>query len=516
MPIILPEAGTFSTASPDRPAGPLAKPPAALESLSTQPPTAAADPASRVVVRARMRLGDHLAVLHRYRYLAVTAFALTTTAIVMEASATTPRYQATTRLAIEHDSAQRTTSGSGTGSDPSSEVFIEKQLEILTGRDLARRTIGQIDLANPEYSDAAALADDSVRLDRFMRAVRVERLGPSRLVNVTFTALDSQFALRAVNALADQYVQHSGRAQNVRVVERAEVSRPTAAHISLWIWAFALSCGLVFAVAIPLAADRLNGKVATPSHAIGDLNVPFLGVIPSVRTDKHSLFVSPQLPPQFEASFRAMAAWLTSNYPAIGPKLLAVTSASRFEGRTVTAANIAMALARRGARVLLVDGDMRQPGVHRLLGLPNERGLSQVLNGQARVRDVIQRSADPNLLAIPAGKMPNNPSELLSSERMKTLLTTLSDGAFDWIVIDTPPVLQAIDAVILAPSVTGFVYVARADVTRRRFAARALKTILAAGAGSVAVVLNKVDVARHGFHSSRPFNQPYENPPARA
>ena len=76
------------------------------------------------------------------------------------------------------------------------------------------------------------------------------------------------------------------------------------------------------------------------------------------------------------------------------------------------------------------------------------------------------------------------------------LLTTLSDGAFDWIIIDTPPVLDAIDAVILAPSVTGFVYVARADVTRRRLAARALKTILAAGAGSVAVVLNRVDGSR--------------------
>ena len=81
-----------------------------------------------------------------------------------------------------------------------------------------------------------------------------------------------------------------------------------------------------------------------------------------------------------------------------------------------------MALAYGGARVLLIDADMRRPGLHRPLRLTNERGLSQVLIGQARVRDVIQRTVDPNLLAITAGKTPPNPSELLASERMKTLL----------------------------------------------------------------------------------------------
>jgi capsular exopolysaccharide synthesis family protein len=224
--------------------------------------------------------------------------------------------------------------------------------------------------------------------------------------------------------------------------------------------------------------------------------------VPAVRgADQYPLFASSQVPLEFVESFRALRKSLVSTYPQAGTKVLAVTSARPLEGKTMAAANVAMALADGGARVLVIDGDMRQPGLHRPLRLTNERGLSHILTGQARVRDVTQRTVDPNLLAITAGKTPNNPSELLSSERMKTLLTNLGHGAFDWVLIDTPPVLTEVDAAILATSVTGVVYVIRAEITRRRLAERAVHTILSAGAGSLGVVLNKVDVGRNKYYS---------------
>jgi capsular exopolysaccharide synthesis family protein len=217
------------------------------------------------------------------------------------------------------------------------------------------------------------------------------------------------------------------------------------------------------------------------------------------------------VPHDFGESFRALRTSLISKYPEPGTKILVVTSAQPLEGKTITAANIAMALAYGGSRVLLIDADMRRPGLHRPLRLTNERGLSQVLNGQARVRDVIQRTVDPNLLAITAGKAPPNPSELLSSERMKTLLTNLAHGAFDWIIVDTPPVLAVTDAVILAPSVAGVVYVIGAEMTRRRLAERALETILSASPRSVTVVLNKVDFSRNKYYYSRYYGHQYKN-----
>ena len=143
--------------------------------------------------------------------------------------------------------------------------------------------------------------------------------------------------------------------------------------------------------------------------------------------------------------------------------------------------------------------------------LTNERGLSEVLNGHSWVRDVIQRTVDPNLLAMTAGKTPSDPSELLSSERMKTLLTNLSRGAFDWIVMDTPPVLAVTDAVILAPSVTGVVVVIGAEMTRRRLAQRAVEIIQSGKPCSVSVVLNKVDFARNKYYYSRYYGHQYKN-----
>jgi capsular exopolysaccharide synthesis family protein len=170
-----------------------------------------------------------------------------------------------------------------------------------------------------------------------------------------------------------------------------------------------------------------------------------------------------------------------------------------------------MALACGGSRVLLIDADMRRPGLHRPLQLTNERGLSQVLAGQARVRDVIQRTADPNLVVITAGSLPPNPSELLASERMKTLLTNLTHGPFDWILIDTPPVLAVTDAVVLAPAVSGVTFVIGAEMTRRRLAERAVETIMQSRPRYAAVVLNKVDVARNKYYYSRYYGHQYKN-----
>jgi capsular exopolysaccharide synthesis family protein len=306
-------------------------------------------------------------------------------------------------------------------------------------------------------------------------------------------------------------VSSNSRANNVRIVDRAEVPKTPLAPTGRRTWFTSLAIGFVVAIAVAFGLDYMNDTIKTPEDVTRRLKLPFLGLVPSVRGDKHPVLASSHVPHDFGEAFRSLRTSLISRFPDSGTKILAVTSAQPLEGKTTTACNIAMALAYGGSRVLLIDADMRRPGLHRPLRLTNERGLSQVLIGQARVRDVIQRTVDPNLLAITAGRTPPNPSELLASERMKTLISNLSHGPFDWIVVDTPPVLAVTDAVILAPLVSGVAFVVGAEMTRRRLAERALETIMAAPPKSAAIVLNRVDFARNKYYYSRYYGHQYKN-----
>jgi Mrp family chromosome partitioning ATPase len=156
-----------------------------------------------------------------------------------------------------------------------------------------------------------------------------------------------------------------------------------------------------------------------------------------------------------------------------------------------------MALAYGESRVLLIDADMRRPGLHRPLRLTNERGLSQVLTGQARVRDVIQRTVDPNLLTRLRAAFRRTRRSCSRQAHEDAAAANLAHGPFSWIIIDTPPVLAVTDAVILAPMVSGVTFVIGAEMTRRRLAERAIDTVMQSRRPASPVVLNKVNFAKN-------------------
>ena len=189
--------------------------------------------------------------------------------------------------------------------------------------------------------------------------------------------------------------------------------------------------------------------------------------------------LSEPVPHDFGEAFRSLRTSLVFTSGSDGPRVIAVTSSQPLEGKTTTACNLAMVLALGGSRVLLIDADMRRPGLHKIVGAQNEIGLSHLLVGQARVRDAVQQTSEPNLFVISAGRTPPNPSELLSSERMNALLANLRTGPFDWVIIDTPPVLAVTDAVIVARGVSGVVFVIGSEMTRRAHAERAIETLSA-------------------------------------
>ena len=302
----------------------------------------------------------------------------------------------------------------------------------------------------------------------------------------------------------------NSRANNVRIIDRAEVPGGPFTPNHRRDWMMALFFATLLGCAVAFGLDYLDDTVKTPEDISRRLKLRFLGLVPSVSGDRHPLLSGP-VPHDFGEAFRSLRTALVSQATGDGPKVVSVTSAQPLEGKTTTAVNMAMALAVGGARVLLVDADMRRPSVHKALRIANERGLSQLLAGQARMREVVQRTHDPNLLVITAGRTPSNPSELLSADRMRALITGLENGPFDWVIIDTPPVLAVTDAVIVAPLVAGVVFVIGSEMTRWQLAERAVQTLVSGNPRSIVAVLNKVDFARNRYYYSRYYGHQYKS-----
>ena len=162
------------------------------------------------------------------------------------------------------------------------------------------------------------------------------------------------------------------------------------------------------------------------------------------------------------------------------------------EGKTTTASNLAVALARTGKRVVLVSADMRRPRLHALFGLQNELGLSEALDGSATMSDVIKDPGIPNLRIIVGGRIPHDPASLLGSVRGADLLEMLSEVS-DLILLDAPPVLAVADASILAPRADATIYVMDAAHSSRSAMRHAHNQLVNAGARIVGSVYNNFD-----------------------
>jgi polysaccharide biosynthesis transport protein len=302
----------------------------------------------------------------------------------------------------------------------------------------------------------------------------------------------------------------NSRANNVRLMDRAEVPSSPIAPNPRRDWLTAILAGLTIAFGLAFGIEYLDDTVKTPEDVTRRLNLPLLGLVPAVRGDRVPVLTEP-VPHDFGESFRSLRTSLVFTSGSEGTRVIAVTSSQPLEGKTTTAANLALALALGGSRVLLIDADMRRPGLHKTMGLVNNAGLSNLLVGQSRVREVIQRSAEPNLFVISAGRTPPNPSELLASERMNAFIANLAHGPFDWVVIDTPPVLAVTDAVIIAQKVAGVVFVIGSEMTRRVHAERALETLQNGRVRGIGVVLNRVDFDRNKYYYSRYYGYQYKS-----
>ena len=179
-------------------------------------------------------------------------------------------------------------------------------------------------------------------------------------------------------------------------------------------------------------------------------------------------------------------------------KTIAITSCTPNEGKSMTIANLAIVLTQAGKSVLLIDCDMRNPTVHKNFNLSNKVGLSSCISMGTAVADAVQETGIEGLDALTAGVIPPNPSELLGSERMQNILQRAKEE-YDYVLIDTPPVLPVTDSLVLGRMVDGLILVIDSGEIKVEMAREVKNQLMHSGANILGVVLNKVRSEHHGY-----------------
>ena len=298
---------------------------------------------------------------------------------------------------------------------------------------------------------------------------------------------------------------------------RAEIVGPPRVRNILIALLLSLGAGIGLAFLLDYLDDTLKSIEDVDRH----IHLPTLALIPAPRAERRFMGARGALPahagsggdptatalalieekrsPVAEA-YRHLRTSLLLSSAGQPPKTVLVTSSQPSEGKTTTAVNTAVMLAQTGAEVLILDCDLRRPRIHAHFNLPNTRGVTNYLSGDANVSSLIQ-SYDklPNLKIITSGPVPPNSAELLGSEEMRRLLLLLSEN-FTHIIIDSPPAISFTDASILSTMVDGVMLVVHGGRSSRAVVRRAKQQLLDVGAHIYGIVLNNVKLESHDYY----------------
>jgi capsular exopolysaccharide synthesis family protein len=255
--------------------------------------------------------------------------------------------------------------------------------------------------------------------------------------------------------------------------------------------------GLLIGLGVAFLLDYLDTSIRDEDDLAAATGLPTLAVIPELVVPKgadrgHLVSRDDPHAPAAEG-YRSLRTALQFLAVERTLRVVEVTSPYPSEGKTTTAANLAVAAARGGQRVILVDCDLRKPQIHTYFGISNDRGFTSVLLRKCSLQDAVDPvPGESKLQVLSSGPIPPNPSELLASDRARTILEALAD-AVDLVVIDSPPVLPVADAVLLSGLADGVVLVAASGSTDRRTLAKTIDRFRQVDASLLGTVLNRFD-----------------------
>ncbi len=423
-----------------------------------------------------MNLQNFLKIL-RQRWIIVSAtIVLAVLVAIVITVTTTPLYKSSTRLFIS------TYAGSSLSDTYQGNLLSQERITsytiLLTGEALAQRTV------------------DALHLDMSTQALRKEITARSKagtvLIDVDVLDPSPVRARDIANTLSNEFVAMTrtletpgdGNIPDTRVVveQPAAVATSPAVPNLIQNLAFGLAAGILLGIAFAVGRDAMDNTVKKQEDLESITGVGVVGDIPvdkARRADPAISFGAENS--GIAESFRKLRTNLSFLAVDNPPRVIVVTSSIPNEGKSTTAINIALALTEAENKVLLVDGDMRRSMLQSYLKLDGAVGLSTILSGSVSLADALQETQFPGLTVLAAGGTPPNPSELLASQAAKKLIAELR-GQFDYVIMDSSPLLAVTDAALLAANSDGALLLARYSLTKREQLAHATGALRNVGA----------------------------------
>jgi capsular exopolysaccharide synthesis family protein len=357
------------------------------------------------------------------------------------------------------------------------------------------------------------------------------------LIDVTVRDRSAVQAQRIADAVAERFSQvvpdleavpGGASAVKVSVVRPASIpGSPVSPRTTLNL-ALGLLVGLALGIGLVVLREALDNTIKGAHEVQRLVQLTTLGLIGfDPDAAKRPLLVHADPHSSRSEAFRQLRTNLQFVNVDTPPRSIVLTSALAQEGKSTTCCNLAITLAEAGVRVALVEADLRRPRLAEYLGIEGAVGLTDVLVGRAGLEDVLQPWGNSGLLVLPSGPTPPNPSELLGSQHMQTLLMTLEEQV-DLVLVDAPPLLPVTDAAIVAAQTSGAIVVLRAGKTTRDQIGRAVEALRAVDANVYGVILNMVstkgpDAYQYGYgygyaspkQDDPPSMSPGENTPVK-
>jgi len=324
----------------------------------------------------------------------------------------------------------------------------------------------------------------------------------------------------------------AGTPNNVHVVDHAAIPKTPIGPKRMQAIVLAALFALIAGIALAHYLDYMDDSVRTSEDVENFLRLPALTVIPTIGNSarRRLLLAMPgskrnghQVGPELllngsqrsalAESYRQLRTLVLLSSAGGAPKTLLVTSSQPGEGKTTTVVNTAMILAQTGAKVVIVDGDMRRPRLHSIFNVDNDKGLSGILASkmtEGEMLGCVQQHEESSLYLLPSGRLPPNPAELLGSDQIRSLMSVL-ENTFTHIVIDSPPVASFTDGVLLSSVADGVLLVVHGGAASRHIVRRSKQLLSDVGAKIFGVVLNNVTVSKHDYYYYNQYRDYYHS-----